>query len=61
MKSGFMDQADKEQKCKSEELVSLLNGNRELAVLYDIASYLNRQIDVRYGVARITNCLGLVA
>lgn len=42
---------------------SLLHGNRDLAVLYDIAGYLNRQIEVRetlQGVlARVTELLGL--
>jgi two-component system, NarL family, sensor kinase len=63
MKSGFMDQTDKEQIYKREEPASLLNVNRELAVLYDIASYLNRQIDVHDALheilRRVTELLGL--
>jgi two-component system NarL family sensor kinase len=58
-----MDYSDKEPIHKVEEPASLLNGNRELAVLYDIAGYLNRQIDVHdalYEVLRrVTELLGL--
>jgi two-component system, NarL family, sensor kinase len=54
---------DKEQTHNIEETASLLHGNRELAVLYDIAGYLNRQIDVHdalYEVLRrVTELLGL--
>lgn len=54
---------DKEQTHKMAEPTSLLNGNRELAVLYDIAGYLNRQIDVhdvlQEVLRRVTELLGL--
>jgi len=54
---------DKEQMHKIEEPTSLLNGNRELAVLYDIAGYLNRQIDVHdvlhEVLRRVTELFGL--
>jgi two-component system NarL family sensor kinase len=63
MKSGSMYDQDKEQRHKMEEPSSLLNGNRELAVLYDIAGYLNRQIDVHdvlhEVLRRVTELLGL--
>src|SRR5256885_12315474 len=63
MKSGYMYDQDKEQRHKMAEPASLLNGNRELAVLYDIAGYLNRQIDVhdvlQEVLRRITELLGL--
>jgi two-component system, NarL family, sensor kinase len=58
-----MDDQDKEQTDKRAEPASLLNGNRELAVLYDIAGYLNRQIDVHDALhevlRRVTDLLGL--
>ncbi|TMC15760.1 MAG: hypothetical protein E6J34_21115, partial [Chloroflexi bacterium] len=58
-----MDDQDKEQTRKMEETPSLLHGNRELAVLYDIAGYLNRQIDVHdvlhEVLRRVTALLGL--
>ncbi|GCE26610.1 sensor histidine kinase [Dictyobacter alpinus] len=45
------------------ETPSLLDGNRELAVLYTIASYLNRQIDVHDALqevlTHVTQLLGL--
>jgi two-component system NarL family sensor kinase len=63
MKSGYMYNQDKEQTHKMAEPASLLNGNRELAVLYDIAGYLNRQIDVHdvlhEVLSRVTELLGL--
>src|SRR5436309_8903301 len=63
MKSEEMDDQDKEQTRKMEETPSLLHGNRELAVLYDIAGYLNRQIDVHdvlhEVLRRVTALLGL--
>ncbi len=63
MKSGHMYDQDKEQTRKMEEPTSLLHGNRELAVLYDIAGYLNRQIDVhdvlQEVLRRVTELLGL--
>ncbi|HEX3643812.1 MAG TPA: GAF domain-containing sensor histidine kinase [Ktedonobacteraceae bacterium] len=46
-----------------EEATSLLHGNRDLAVLYDIAGYLNHQVDVHQALhevlARVTELLGL--
>ncbi len=46
-----------------EEAASLLHGNRDLAVLYAIAGYLNRQIDVHDALqevlARVTELLDL--
>jgi len=46
-----------------EEATSLLHGNRDLAVLYDIAGYLNHQIDVHQALqevlARVTELLDL--
>jgi two-component system NarL family sensor kinase len=58
-----MHHPDEEQTDKREEPTSLLNGNRELAVLYDIAGYLNRQIDVhkvlQEVLRRVTELLGL--
>ena len=60
MKSGYMYDQDKEYTHKTEEPSSLLHGNRELAVLYDIAGYLNRQIDVLHEVLRrVTELFGL--
>jgi two-component system NarL family sensor kinase len=54
---------DREQTYKKDKPASLLNGNRELAVLYDIAGYLNRQIDVHdvlhEVLRRVTELLGL--
>jgi two-component system, NarL family, sensor kinase len=59
----YMYDQDKGQMSKMEEPASLLNGNRELAVLYDIAGYLNRQIDVHEVLhevlRRVTELLGL--
>src|SRR5215472_4198277 len=63
MKNEYMDDLDKEQTQKIDEPASLLHGNRELAVLYDIAGYLNRQIDVHKALQevlrRVTELLGL--
>ncbi len=63
MKSRYMHDQDKEQTHKMEEPASLLHGNRELAVLYDIAGYLNRQVDVHdvlhEVLRRVTELLGL--
>jgi len=46
-----------------EEAMPLLHGNRDLAVLYDIAGYLNHQVDVHQALhevlARVTELLGL--
>ena len=54
---------DREQTSNRDEPTSLLHGNRELAVLYDIAGYLNRQIDVHdvlhEVLRRVTELLGL--
>jgi two-component system, NarL family, sensor kinase len=48
---------------QSQTLDSLLHKNRDLAVLYDIAGYLNHQIDVHEALhevlARVTDLLGL--
>ncbi|GHO44306.1 GAF domain-containing sensor histidine kinase [Ktedonospora formicarum] len=47
----------------TSEATSLLHNNRELAVLYDIASYLNHIVDVHEALqevlARVTELLGL--
>ncbi|GAC1618367.1 MAG: sensor histidine kinase [Ktedonobacteraceae bacterium] len=47
----------------SEASTSLFHGNRELAVLYAIAGYLNRQVDVHEALqevlAHVTDLLGL--
>jgi two-component system NarL family sensor kinase len=46
-----------------QETASLLNRNRELAILYDIAGYLNHQVDVHEALqevlARVTDLLDL--
>src|SRR5581483_2851965 len=46
-----------------QETTSLLHGNRDLAVLYAIAGYLNHQVDVHEALqevlARVTELLGL--
>lgn len=46
-----------------QETTTLLRGNRELAVLYDIAGYLNHSVDVHEALqevlARVTELLGL--
>jgi two-component system NarL family sensor kinase len=48
---------------QSQEAPSLLNKNRELAILYDIAGYLNHRVDVHEALqevlARVTDLLGL--
>jgi two-component system, NarL family, sensor kinase len=48
---------------QSQELASLLRGNRELAVLYDIAGYLNHKVDVYQALqevlVRVTELFGL--
>src|SRR5215469_5190308 len=48
-----------------QETTSLLGTNRDLAVLYDIAGYLNHQIDVHEALqevlVRVTDLLGLQA
>lgn len=58
-----MHDTSHEQPEKQDEMASLLHGNRELAVLYEIASYLNRQIDVHDALhevmRRVTELLGL--
>jgi two-component system NarL family sensor kinase len=58
-----MHHPDRKQIHKRAESTSLLNGNRELAVLYEIAGYLNRQIDVHDALhevlRRVTELLGL--
>ncbi|GCE18829.1 hypothetical protein [Dictyobacter kobayashii] len=52
-----------QQPSEQSEASSLLNGNRELAVLYAIAGYLNRQVDVHDALqevlAHVTQLLGL--
>lgn len=54
---------EQEQPTEATESSSLLNGNRELAVLYAIAGYLNRQVDVHDALqevlAHVTRLLGL--
>src|SRR5437868_4163083 len=46
-----------------QETTSLLKGNRELAILYDVAGYLNHKVDVQEALqevlARVTELLGM--
>jgi two-component system, NarL family, sensor kinase len=46
-----------------QETASLLKGNRELAILYDVAGYLNHKVDVQEALqevlARVTELLGM--
>jgi two-component system NarL family sensor kinase len=48
---------------QEQEQTSLLRGNRDLAILYDIAGYLNREVDVHEALqevlGRVTALLGL--
>ncbi|HEU5231151.1 MAG TPA: hypothetical protein VFU49_25240, partial [Ktedonobacteraceae bacterium] len=52
-----------ENQATQQEATSLLRGNRELAILYEIASYLNHKIDVREALqevlARVTELFNL--
>ena len=52
-----------ENQSNQQEATSLLRGNRELAILYEIASYLNHKVDVREALqevlARVTELLSL--
>lgn len=52
-----------EQQPLQQETTTLLQGNRELAVLYSIAGYLNHKVDVHEALqevlARVTELLGL--
>lgn len=52
-----------ENQSVQQETTSLLRGNRELAILYEIASYLNHKVDVREALqevlARVTELLSL--
>lgn len=52
-----------EQQPLQQETTTLLQGNRELAILYSIAGYLNHKVDVHEALqevlARVTELLGL--
>ena len=52
-----------ENQASQQEATSLLRGNRELAILYEIAGYLNHKIDVREALqevlARVTELFNL--
>lgn len=61
--ASFIDYTTMQAEEQPQDTPSLLNKNRDLAVLYDIAGYLNHQIDVHEALqgvlARVTDLLAL--
>src|SRR5258708_3843077 len=61
--TGHTMQTQPENQPRQQETTALLRGNRDLAVLYSIAGYLNHKVDVHEALqevlARVTELLGL--